>query len=217
MIIRSEKPVTLVGASDVRVQDIEESLTRAPVLVAADGGAAHLLAQNHLPAAVIGDFDSLPDGTRNELPQDRLLFVSEQETTDFEKCLHRTDAPLILALGFTGGRIDHELSVYNALVRNPKHRCIVLGATDLVFLAPKTIDLILPLESRVSLFPMAPVKGRSEGLEWPIEGIDFDPSGRIGTSNRVTGPVHLEFATDGMLVILPRAALDTVWAALHPG
>ncbi|MEL6644424.1 MAG: thiamine diphosphokinase [Pseudomonadota bacterium] len=217
MIIRSENAVTLVGASEVSIQDIDESLTRAPILVAADGGADHLLAQNHLPSAVIGDLDSLSDAAQTTLPPDRLLSVSEQETTDFEKCLHRIDAPLILALGFTGGRIDHELSVYNALARNPQKTCIVLGTTDLVFLAPRTLDLTLPKASRLSLFPMAPVQGRSQGLEWPIEGIEFAPADRIGTSNRVTGPVHLQFDADGMLVILPRAALDAVWHALHPG
>ena len=56
--------------------------------------------------------------------------------------------------------------------------------------------------------------GRSQGLRWPIDGLDFAPSGRIGTSNEVTGPVVLVFDGPGMLVITPREALEQVSAAL---
>lgn len=217
MIFRSENPVTLVGASDVNPLDVEKSLTQAPTLVAADGGAAVLLAQGYRPEMVIGDFDSLSEPARQELLPNQLHYVSEQETTDFEKCLTAIEAPLILALGFTGRRLDHELSVYNALTRFPDHRCVVLGTSDLVFLAPRSLALDLEVGSRLSLFPMAAVTGHSQGLEWPIEGLDFAPNGRVGTSNRVTGPVRLSFDADAMLVITPRAALAAVLAALHSG
>ena len=217
MIVRSEKAVTLVGPSDASPQDIEKCLTRAPTLVAADGGAAVLVALGHQPGAVIGDFDSLPQSVRGVLAPDRLFSVSEQETTDFEKCLSGINAPLILALGFTGRRLDHELAVYNALTRHPERPCIVLGISDLVFLAPRQLALELEIGSRLSLFPMAPVTGHSTGLEWPIEGLSFAPNGRVGTSNRVTGPVRLSFDADAMLVILPRAALEAVLSALSPG
>jgi thiamine pyrophosphokinase len=66
---------------------------------------------------------------------------------------------------------------------------------------------------RFSLFPMAPVTGRSAGLEWPIDGLAFAPSLRGGTSNRVTGPVRLEMDSPGMLVIVPRARLAQALAA----
>lgn len=217
MILRSPNPVTLIGASDASPQDVDECLTLAPTLVAADGGAATVLAQNRVPEAVIGDFDSLPPEMRATLPTDRLHPIAEQETTDFEKCLHAIDAPLILAIGFTGRRIDHELAVYNALTRHPDRPCIVLGASDLVFLAPLKLALDLEVGSRLSLFPMGPVTGRSEGLEWPIDGLNFAPNGRIGTSNRVTGPVLLEFDAPAMLVVMPRAALGAAIAALAGG
>jgi thiamine pyrophosphokinase len=52
------------------------------------------------------------------------------------------------------------------------------------------------------------VIGRSTGLDWPIDGIDFAPDRAIGTSNRASGgPVSLEFSARKMLVILPRAHL----------
>ena len=64
---------------------------------------------------------------------------------------------------------------------------------------------------------MAAVTGRSSGLEWPIRGLNFAPAGRIGTSNRATGPVSLDFDGDGMLAILPKTRLDRLLAAWRPG
>lgn len=217
VVVRSRQPVTLLGASTVSPQDIEEIFTFAPCLVAADGGAGVALDHGYRPHAVIGDFDSLPQLATETLTPDRFLHVAEQDSTDFEKCLVRIEAPLILALGFAGRRLDHELAVYNAIVRHPERPCIVIGSHDIVFHAPRRLALDLPSEGRLSLFPLAPVKGRSEGLLWPIDGIAFAPDGRVGTSNAVTGPVRLAFDGPGMLVITPRAALESVCAALLAG
>ena len=216
-IVHAQTPVTLVGAGAVSAQDIEEIFTIAPCLVAADGGAGVLLEHGYMPEAVIGDFDSLPQFATETLTPDRLFHVGEQDSTDFEKCLLRIDAPLILALGFTGYRLDHELAVMSVLVRYPAKPCLVIGSHDVVFHAPRHLALDLEPGSRFSLFPMGRVTGRSEGLRWPIAGLDFAPDGRVGTSNEVTGPVRLEFDGDGMLVLVPRAALGAVIKAVAPG
>ena len=215
--IRSDDDVTLVGAAEVSTEEIEELLTIAPVLVAADGGAAHCVGLSRVPRAVIGDFDSLSAEVAASFDPATLVRVAEQDSTDFEKCLQRIEAPTVLAAGFTGGRLDHELAVWNALARHADRRIVVVGRVDVAFHAPPALDLDLPAGSRLSLFPMAPVTGRSEGLGWPIAGIDFAPAGRIGTSNRVTGPVRLRFDGPGMLVFTPRAALGAVLAGLRHG
>lgn len=214
MLVRSDTPVALLGAGPISTEFIEEILAISPILVAADGGAASALAVGRVPDAVIGDFDSLAAEIRKKLPDSILHRVSEQETTDFEKCLARIAAPLVLAVGFTGRRLDHELAVYNALVRHAPGRCVVLGSHDLVFHAPRRLTLDLPAGERVSLFPLAPVRGASEGLEWPIAGLDLRPDGRVGTSNRSTGTVRLSFDRDGMLVIMGRDTLPAVRKAL---
>lgn len=216
-LILSVSPATLIGASHVEPQDIVEALSIAPYLVAADGGAVTALKHGHTPEFVIGDFDSLPHSATKVLTRDQLRHVTEQDSTDFEKCLSRLDAPLILALGFAGRRLDHELAVYNTLVRFPEKPCLVIGAHDVVLHAPRHLGIDLSAGQRVSLFPLAPVSGRSSGLSWPIDGLKFAPDGRIGTSNAATGRVELNFDGDGMLVILPRDALGAAIAALMPG
>ena len=215
--VNSRDAVLLLGAGPVRPQDIDAFLGIAPFVVAADGGASHALNHGTALEYVIGDFDSLPQLARDVLPPARQIQITEQDSTDFEKCLGTIEAPLILALGFSGGRVDHELAVYNALIRHEDKRCIVVGADDIVMQAPRHLKLDLPEGTRVSLFPMAPVFGRSTGLRWPIDGIAFAPDGRVGTSNAATGAVELTFDGAGMLLILPRDSLPVLLDALDEG
>ena len=212
--VQSRGGVTLVGAGHPRPQDIEEALKLAPLLVAADGGADHAIAAGFTPERVIGDLDSLGETSRRDLAAEKLVFVDDQNSTDFEKALERIDAPFVIATGFTSGRVDHLLAVCRSLARRIGPRTLVLGAEDVIFAAPRTLSLDVAPGTRVSLFPMAAVTGRSEGLEWPIDGLAFHPSGQIGTSNIATGPVRMEFDGPGMLVIMPREALAASLAAL---
>lgn len=215
--VQSRSPVTLLGGAPIETNDLAEALALAPTLVAADGGADQALAAGHVPDAVIGDMDSLSPEARAQLAPETLLEIAEQDTTDFEKALCSMDAPLVLAVGFTGARTDHELATFSQLVRSPAGHVIVLGHEDIVFHAPPALVLDVPPGTRVSLFPMRPVTGTSEGLRWPIEGLYFAPDTRIGTSNIAAGPVHLAFDGPGMLVILPRAMLTRAVRALLPG
>lgn len=212
-VLGSDHAVTLIGGGPVSAADLAACLDRAPGLVAADGGADRALALGRRPDAVIGDLDSLGDAARAEL-RDVLHPVNEQDSTDFEKCLIRTEAPLVLATGFLGARIDHALAVFNTLARHPARRCVIVSETDLAVLAPPRLALDLAEGTRVSLFPMCQVRGRDTGLVWPLEGIGFAPDGTSGTSNRARGPVTLAFDVPGMLLILPRACLDTLLAGL---
>jgi len=215
-IISTDDPVIILGGGEFAPDVLDEALTIGRRIVAADGGAARAISAGLMPDAVIGDFDSLDEGTRTAIPLERLHRVDEQETTDFEKCLTRVDCPFSLAVGFTGARIDHALAVMRALVAHPERRCIVLGPDDFAFHAPSRLALDLVPGQRVSLFPMRPVTGRSQGLRWPIDGLDLAPWGRIGTSNEASeARVRLSFDGPGMLVILPRDALGATIAVLR--
>lgn len=213
-VIHSKHGITLVGGGEIGPGDLAQALAHAPTLVAADGGARFAVQNGHMPQAVIGDFDSIDRATRATLSDDICHPVAEQDSTDFEKCLLRCEAPLFLGVGFMGLRRDHELAAFNALIRWPQKRCILIGMQDIVFAAPQEIGIEAEVGTRFSLFPMVPVRGRSEGLKWPIETVDFAPDGRVGTSNEVAGPVRLRFERAGMLVIMPRAALVPAIAAL---
>ncbi|WP_334063170.1 thiamine diphosphokinase [Limimaricola cinnabarinus] len=211
-IVQCDGPVTLLGGGALGEGDLALALARAPCLVAADGGARHALAARHAPRAVIGDMDSLGEAAR--LYAGRLHEIAEQDSTDFDKALRNIDAPLVLAVGFTGGRLDHELAAFHVLAARPDRRCLLIGAESLVFLCPPEIALELAPGTPFSLFPMGALRCASQGLRWPTEGLVFSPAARIGTSNEVTGPVTLRPEAPLMLAIAPRAALDAVIAGL---
>ena len=178
------------------------------------------MAVERVPDMVMGDLDSLPAG--HGVPADRILELEGQDDTDFEKCMDRIDAPLVLGAGFLGGRVDHALAVLGALGRGrrPDGRawppCILVGESDVAFAVPPAFSIDLPPGCRVSLFPLTPLAARSEGLEWPMDGLAFAPMGRVGTSNRATGPVRIETVQPGLLCLLPPAHLDAAIAALVP-
>lgn len=214
MIVTSSEPVTLVGGAEVTQARLKRAQSLAPAVVAADGGAEAALAHGVMPEAVIGDFDSLSDMARGRIPKASLHEIPEQDSTDFDKCMRNIVAPLVIGIGFSGDRLDHQLAAYNTLVRHPHRRCILLGEEELVFLAPPSLRLDLAKGCAVSLFPMGAVEGISDGLLWPIRGLNFAPDGRVGTSNEALGPVHMSMTAPKMLVILPEAQLEEAVRAL---
>jgi thiamine pyrophosphokinase len=213
-IVESSEGVTLVGGGPVSAALMRLALARAPRIVGADGGADRILALGHMPEAVVGDFDSISPVAQARLAG-RLFPLTEQMTTDFDKALRSIAAPFVLAVGFAGARMDHGLAVLTSLTAHPDRICLVLGPQDVVFLAPPRMALTLTPGDRLSLYPMARVTGRSQGLEWPIDGLEFAPDGMIGTSNRVTtAEVRIEMDAPAMLAILPRNRLDAALKAL---
>lgn len=190
------------------------AMSLAPTCVAADSGAQVALDMGVDLAAVIGDMDSISEGARAQIPQARFHQIAEQDSTDFDKALRHVSAPVVIAVGFTGGQIDHALAALHTIVSRHNRSIVLLGKQDVVFLCPKEILLPMAAGTRISLFPMGPVTGTSTGLHWPIDGIDFAPGLRSGTSNRATGDVHLEFDAPQMLCILPRRFIAPVVSLL---
>ncbi|MEM8803365.1 MAG: thiamine diphosphokinase [Pseudomonadota bacterium] len=212
--VQSQKGVTLVGGGDFDGKDLVESMALAPVLVAADGGSNACFRQGVVPVAVIGDFDSILPRTRAAFPETKMIEVAEQDSTDFEKSLSRIDAPFVVAVGFTGKRLDHTLAVLSVMARRVGPPVILLGPDDVTIWVEGRFSVPVAADSRVSLYPLAKVTGRSKGLRWPIDGLTLAPLGQISTSNQATGPVTVEIDKPGCAIILPRSALELTLAAI---
>ncbi|PCJ05238.1 MAG: thiamine diphosphokinase [Rhodobacteraceae bacterium] len=207
LIVEQKEPVTLIGGGAVAAGDLDLAISLAPFLVAADGGAERALAEGHRPRAVIGDLDSLSSIVRKQLAPNTVFEIAEQTSTDFYKALSLIKAPVVLAVGVLGARVDHQLATFNTLVQELDTPCILLGAHEVVFHVPRQISLPTRAGDIVSLFPMGAVTGRSTGLQWPLEGLHLSPMGRIGTSNQALGSVSLTMDGPGLLGILPRCYL----------
>lgn len=210
-------PVTLVGGGALDLAMLEAARVVAPALVAADGAADRLDRLGFLPDAVIGDMDSIGDPAA-WAGRTRLVHLSEQDTTDFEKCLYATEAPLYVAAGFTGRRVDHMLAVFHAMLRRADKRVVLLGEEEVMALVPPDRPFAMALDpgAVVSFYPLRPARGvLSEGLEWPIDGLSMAAGAVIGTSNlAVAHEVKVAFDAPGVLVMVARKYLGALIEAV---
>ncbi len=216
--LRFDTGVTLVGASAFDRAMVEAAHRLAPVLIGADSAADRLSEMRFTPRAVIGDMDSISDPDRWRAGPAAFMQLAEQETTDFEKCLYATEAPFYIAVGFTGGRMDHTLATCHALLRYPDKRIVLLGEHEVSALAPpgQTLRLKVTPGARVSIYPLIPVTAtHSRGLAWPVDGLAMTTGRQIGTSNEATQPmIEIAFDGPGALVMLERAALGSLVRAI---
>ena len=181
-IVTFDNQVLLVGGADIDA-GLLQPYRKLP-LVAADGGANHLRRLDWLPSVVLGDLDSLQERAYWE-EQTRVLEITEQDTTDFEKCLYSIDAPLFLAAGFCGGRLDHTLASLHVVQKYHRQKSVVLiSEQDVIVVCSDTVDLTLPVGTRVSVYPLTTVEFKSsEGLQYSLNGLTLQSGHFIGTSN----------------------------------
>lgn len=215
VIVHRSDPVALIGGAQI-VHDLFNILrTRVSTFVAADGGADQALSAGVLPAAVIGDLDSITAPAKQRFG-DLLHYIDDPDTTDFEKAVTRIAAPLVLAAGFLGGRLDHTAAVINTIMRLHAYHIILLSADDVCFVAPPgTLALALPRATRIALLPQMAARVTTTGLRWDIADRTMHPAAFISTSNE-TEEAHVTITTDApLLITLPLACLDAAIAAVR--
>lgn len=201
--LQFERPLVIVGGGRVDSQLLATLAAEGAGVVAADGGADVCANAGVTPDAIIGDMDSIVE-ERGFGPDVPVFPITEQETTDFEKCLYSTKAPVTLALGMTGRRFDHTLAALTAMARHARERAILLVDEEDVALAVSgAFNFSIAAGERVSVYPLEQVTfARSEGLVYPLDGLTLDPAKKTGTSNE---------AITGAFSILPEDGEDGVW------
>lgn len=193
-VLSYEGLLVIVGGGTLDQDLLRDLYLSGAHLVGADGGADHIVAAGLRPEAIIGDFDSLrnPDAW---LGRTRLIRVPEQDTTDFEKALYCTTAPVTVALGMTGRRLDHTLAAFDALTKYGKDRVIIIvDETDIAVALTGPFSFEVTPRERVSVHPLMAMRfKRSVGLKYPLDGVRLAPGERSGTSNEaVDGPFRIE-------------------------
>ncbi|WP_332699949.1 thiamine diphosphokinase [Devosia sp.] len=183
-----DRPMAIVGGGAVDPALLVELAARGVALVGADGGADAIGDAGLLPAAIIGDLDSLADRSEWEA-RTRVIHIPEQLTTDFQKSLYSTRAPVTLALGMTGKRLDHTLAALSAVLEYaPTRKLLLVDEVDVALAVVGPIAFEAVERERVSIHPLLPISfSHSTGLFYPMDGLTLEPGGLIGTSNEGTG------------------------------
>jgi thiamine pyrophosphokinase len=200
-LLSFDRPLAIVGGGTSDLALLRDLAARDVALVGADGGANAIGAAGLVPEAILGDLDSILDRFGWE-QRTRVIHIPEQITTDFQKALYSTSAPVTLALGMTGKRLDHTLAALSALHEVAQHRRVILvDETDVALAVSGPFAFHAAPKERISVHPLVPIVfERTEGLFYPMNNLLLDPAGRLGTSNEGTG---------GRVEIVPKD--DTPW------
>ncbi|QYO76216.1 thiamine diphosphokinase [Devosia salina] len=201
VLLSFDRPLAIVGGGTVDSALLHELAARNVALIGADGGGNTIGAAGLVPEAILGDLDSIEDRAGWET-RTRVIHIPEQITTDFQKALYSTSAPVTLALGMTGRRLDHTLAALSALHEVAQHRRVILvDETDVALAVSGPFAFEAAARERISVHPLVPIVfERTEGLFYPMDDLLLDPAGRLGTSNEGLG---------GHVEIVPRD--DTPW------
>jgi len=204
--------LVFIGGEGPRSKLCKPFLKKADLVIAADSGLIRCEQFGLRPDWIVGDMDSLGDLSRlSAYPKDRILrYPVDKDYTDTELAMHLaweqgcTDITLI---GGGGGRTDHLLAIISLFDRPqaPNRWCT---ETELVSLVTETIELSVPPQTLVSVFPTGngPWQAESSGLQWPLNGLPWS-RGFFGLSNRVIrGPFTITAITGKFLVFVPLEA-----------
>jgi thiamine pyrophosphokinase len=206
--VQNPKPV-LVANGPVRwTEELAAAAAAAEPLLAADGGADHLARIGLRPRSVIGDLDSITEGTRAWLGEERMVHRPDQDRTDLDKALEHALDELYLGaltvLGATGGRLDHAAGNLGLLARRSMGEQLVYLAADqrTVAVSGETVLESAPGETW-SFFTFDPgIRVTVAGVRWPVEDHPLDLSGRPSISNEAAGRSVMVSAKGGAVVVM---------------
>ena len=199
------QPILLIGGAPTSAKTVTKAFAYAESSFALDGGWVNAHNAKVDVDAIIGDLDSVP----SEAAGTKHVQIDDPNTTDFEKALSIVRAPLLIAVGVLGGRQDHHLATYKAILSDPRP-IILVGDQDLSFIAPPSLTLDVVPGGVCGFWPLVNVAAKVDGVKWPFDrtmGID----GFVSSSNKLTTD-RLSVTTQGrgLLITLPVENLPTV-------
>ncbi|MEE4194091.1 MAG: thiamine diphosphokinase [Anaerolineae bacterium] len=182
------------------------------MLIAADGGARHLLRMHRVPHFLIGDLDSLTEAEVETLKNQGTKvwrFPDDKDWTDLELALNfacdsKFDSIRLTAA--SGGRMDQQLANILLLTR-PELAEIDIAlddGTEEVFLIHQEREIHGQPGDRVSLIPLdAQVEGVStKGLRWKLKDEPLYRSATRGISNIMDADMATITARKGTLLCI---------------
>ena len=217
------QPIQVIGNGRLRPEDYHAAREHTSHIVALDGGADRLRAIDPAatPAMIVGDFDSITPETQAHyaargVPMRNL--AHDQDSTDLQKALAHTQAPLYVATGFEGN-LDHQLAALSAMRKEHASKPVVLNTgEDVSTVLPANYTSHFAPGTRMSLFPLAPTSVSYQGMAWPAENLPMEIGGTIGTSNAAAAPEQRIISTPGgaLLLSVPKGNLRETIASLLP-
>jgi thiamine pyrophosphokinase len=193
---------------DSRFRGNDKTLKTKPIILSADGASNKLYNWKIIPDYIIGDLDSISSKAklyykRKKVP---IKLISEQEHTDFEKCIRfalSKKIKNITVIGYGGKRSDHLLNNFSVMKGYYKKSRLKLIDKDFeIFFADKVTELNCRKDDAVSLMAMPKAEGiTTQGLRFPLKNEKLELGIREGALNKaVRKNVKIEFKKGDLLI-----------------
>jgi len=177
------------------------------LVIAADGGYAHIL-KHQLPVhMIVGDFDSLPDPPE-DVPLVRL--PKEKDDTDMAVAIHyglEAGYSVFSIYGGCGGRIEHTLAniqLLAGLARQGARGFLFDGENVITAIHNGSIAFLPNAEGYVSVFAYAETAAGvwAKGLKYPLCDAILRSTHPLGVSNEFMGQASEISVGEGTLIVV---------------
>jgi thiamine pyrophosphokinase len=204
--IMSKKILIVANGAPLDPVRARQIASRIDIIIAADGGARYCQETNIVPDYILGDFDSIPDNTKNTFPHAQLLHRPHQDFTDLQKALDfvmEMNPQKILVINSQGSRTDH--AAVNLLIFQAFSQPQILEIYDdhgfMKILKPGDHFFKCQPDQTISLFSLQPISNLSlEGFLFTVREESFTPF-FLGISNKTVAEEFSLHFTKGNLFI----------------
>ncbi len=181
-------------------------LKNAARIVCCDGSANRLIRAGFIPAAIVGDLDSVSMEIREKYSE-KLFPDPDQETNDLTKavkwCIKKGFSDLVI-LGATGKREDHTIGNISLLAEYVRDAEIIM-VTDTGFLYPYLKSCIFKAipGQQISVFSINPeTEITSVGLRYPLVRKKLLNWWEATLNEAAAGVVELDFEGGTIIVFM---------------
>ncbi len=196
------------GDADAETLALLPDLSRS-LIVAVDGGYRHCQALDVTPHWLVGDLDSMPEGSVPSATQVE-RFPVEKDATDLELALLKLEQEGIQSVtlaGIDGGRLDHALTnllLIGARAWSYRLNLVFRGGYGAVIDARSDFHGPNLKGHTISLIALSPsVLGVcTTGLYYPLTDAQLDMGSTLGMSNVVSANDFSVSVTQGRVLVL---------------
>lgn len=206
------KTLIVASGSISNYRRLSERYDLADLVIAADGGAMHLLKAGLTPDILLGDLDSISEEDLIKVRESGaqiLTYPPKKDYTDMELAIDiavQRGAKEIILYGATGSRLDHTMAnvfiLYKLLKKGIKG-CIE-DDHNTIYLVEDEITIKKQENFKVSLLALPPcVEGLStKGLMYPLHDFRLDFGISLGVSNEFFDDTATVTIKKGLLAVI---------------
>lgn len=188
------KAVIISNGNIQNQEKFSKTITRADLIICADGGAKHLRKMRILPHVIIGDLDSINLQDKSFFENNNIKIIKhpvDKDLTDTELAANyamEQNAHDITFIGATGSRLDHTLANIFLLkkITEKKIKCRIIDDNNEIFLITDKITL-KKTNSFISLIPLtSKTEGvTTTGLKYELNNAEIKFGTSLGISNQI--------------------------------